>query len=404
VKCLGEVFKAAKSAQANQAKLRLVSAGHEVIAANSDGSKVRLSDEAFQCLKEFALDKEEKGFVARYWSVKALGGLDNEGTFETLSAILGEVEAQDVLKIQALLSIGKTGKGDELLARHISSPNFRIREAVCDALRGRDSKYALVSLFQGMVDEDIRVRSAAVEALALLLELPKFKKSPGIVELKKEMPNPEQISPSAERRWFDWMIGLKGYVWAAEDMVGFLKASSPEIRTQVCAALKGAKSPGVLFGLYRGVMDQDKSVREAALGVLKELTQGKDFGLDPAAADKDRVGPEKAWFGFILEQMGDFDWVDIARGSSERVRERICQSVTGMKTKRAVRFLYFMLLCPEVGVKKAATEALNHLKTQVFKEEKPFNFSPEAPNEVRDGLLPPIHEWIKEHQKEFTGP
>jgi len=405
-KCLVTLYKAAKAQKSNQAKLRLVYAGYRVILANADGGKVRIADEALGYLEGFAGNSDEKEFVARYWSVKSLGGVQDGGILEVLSKIMEEGEIKQVLQIQTLRSIGKTGLGDEVLANYIDSREFRIREAVCDAYRGRFSKHALVCLFQGLVDVDVRVRGAAIDSLTVMLDLSEVRDREGVPGLKRHLPNPDVVDKKVVRLWYDWIIAQEDLNWTAEDLIGFLKAPDPEINRGVCSKLSGSKAPKVLFAHFRLLTSEDRFVREAALKGLMELSEGKDFGLDPFADEKDRHEGEKAWFALLLKEMGEFDWEPLARTSDRNLRESVCRCVTGMKTKKALRFLYMMLLAPEESVRTEAINALNHLKTKVFKEEKPFAFDPTASDEERNSekQLPAVHEWMKLHRDEFTGP
>jgi len=405
-RCLVLVYQSAKAQKSNQAKLRLVYAGYRVISANANGGKAQIPDEALGFLKEFAGNSDGKEFVARYWSVKSLGGVRNGGTLEVLSKILEEGEVKQVLQIQALRSIGKAERGDEVLVQYIDSKEFRIREAACDACRGIFSKYALVCLFQGLVDADVRVRGAAIDSLAVLLDLPEVRVLPGVDKLRETLSNPDVVDGKAVRKWYDWIVAQKDLNLTAEDLIGFLKAPDPEINREVCGKLSGSKAPKVLFARFRLLTDEDRFVREAALKGLKELSEGKDLGLDPFADEKDRQEGEKAWFGFLLKEMGEFDWEPLARTSGKKLRASLCRCVTGMKTKRALRFLYMMLLAPEESVRTEAINAFNYLKTTVFKEEKPFAFDPAASLEVRNSeeQLPAVHEWMKQHKTEFTGP
>ncbi|MDP6506879.1 MAG: HEAT repeat domain-containing protein, partial [Planctomycetota bacterium] len=150
-----------------QVRLRLLTVVNAVIseaAAASATKKIKLPDEIFQVLDVLVANKDES-FVTRYWVTKSFRHVSNEKMVETLSKVLQEDEVKETLQIMAIRAIGTERSGDDILVKYSQSYSFRLREAVCDSLKGAKTKQILGVNFQGLVDPNVLVRQAAIQAL-----------------------------------------------------------------------------------------------------------------------------------------------------------------------------------------------------------------------------------------------
>ena len=392
-KSVGPLLDAAKAAKGARAKLRLVQMTCKVIEAEGNGAGATLSDGAFASLRQIATNTEEE-FVARYWAIKALGRVKNEGAVAALDGVMTEKKSREVLQeqalqVQAIMAMGRTKQAEAELATHIKSVNFQVREAACDAFDDAKSKLAFSSLFRGLVDDDVRVRAAAIDALG---------KHTGDDQMGYYPDTPEE---KAVRRWYDWMLAQRKLKWAPEGMAPFFKCSQPDIRVEVLGRMKGSEAPAVLFTYFAALTDRDKRVNAAALSNLKGIEGVEGMSFERPGDDEQWIPIRKAWFDFIWKRLGKWDWISEGRAARPAARAAICLHLKGVKNAKAVRFLYYMLFDPSDKIRTLAIRSLSYLKTEVFKDGRAFEFDPTASREMRMGQLPEVFDWLGKMKSEI---
>jgi HEAT repeat protein len=375
-----------------QVRLRLLTVVNAVIseaAAASATKKIKLPDEIFQVLDVLVANKDES-FVTRYWVTKSFRHVSNEKMVETLSKVLQEDEVKETLQIMAIRAIGTERSGDDILVKYSQSYSFRLREAVCDSLKGAKTKQILGVNFQGLVDPNVLVRQAAIQALIVHTGDPKGYNPHALPDITESWP--------PIKRWYEWMQSER-LRWKPEDQVQFFNCPVPEIRRKVCKSLAGSKRPEVLFTLFTALLDRDENVREEAMSILGSRENAPPRHDIRAAPDKRRPS-EIAWAKYVQKEVKKWDWLPQARRSSSSAKAVICEALGGLKQKRVARFLYFMILDSDVDVRTAAINGLNRYRPA----DNGFSFNPEGTIRERHSEIGPVYEWLKKNQENFADP
>ena len=375
-----------------QIRLRLFTVLHSVIAeaaAASETKKIKLSDDIFQILADLVANKDEK-FVVRYWVAKSFANVGNPKKVGILSKILQEEEIKESLQILAIKAIATERSGDDTLVKYAQNRNFRLREAVCDALKGVKTKQILGVHFQGLVDSNVLVRQAAIQAMLVHTGDPKGFNPHALPEISENWP--------PIKRWYDW-IQRERLNWKPEDQTAFFNCPVPEIRQQVCKSLVGTEAPEVLFTLFTGMLDEAEYVREEAMGML-EGRESAPPKHDIHAAPEKRRPSEIAWAKYVQKEVKQWDWVPQAKRSFPTAKIVLCEAFGGLKQKRVARFLYYMLFDPNPDVRTAAINGLN----QYQPADNRFSFNPKGTIEERYDKLEPIFKWLEKNQKNFADP
>lgn len=375
-----------------QVRLRLLTVMHTVIveaAVASGTKKIKLPDDSFQILADLVSNKDEH-FVTRYWVTKVFAHLSNQKMVEILSTVLEEDEVKESLQTLAIMAIGTERSGDDILVKYSQSQSPRLREAVCDALKEAKTKQVLAVQFQGLFDPSVLVRQAAIQALVVHTGDPKG------YDPHAQPESSESWSPIS--RWYEWVRGEK-LDWKPTDQVQFFNCPVPEVRQQVCKTLAGSDAPEVLFTLFTALLDEAEPVREAAMGMLEGRASAPPKHDIHAAAEKRRPS-EIAWAKYVQKEVKQWDWVPQARRSFSGVKIALCEALGGIKQKRVVRFLYYMVLDGDADVRAAAISGLNQYRPA----DSGFLFNPMGTVEERNDGIVPIFKWLEENQKNFSEP
>ncbi len=187
--------------------------------------------------------------------------------------------------------------------------------------------------------------------------------------------------------------------WKPEDQPPFFNCPVPEVRKLVCKSLAGSDEPEVLFTLFTALLDEYVYVREEAMSML-ESRESAPPRHDIHAEPEKRRPSEIAWAKYVQKEVKDWDWLHQARRSSSSAKIVLCESLGGLKQKRVVNFLYYMILDRDVDVRTAAISGLNRYRPA----DNRFAFNPEGTISERNNSLGPIFEWLTKNKKNFGDP
>ncbi|MBI2191584.1 MAG: hypothetical protein HYU36_06340 [Planctomycetes bacterium] len=382
--------RAARDAKEPRAKLRLLQQVDRILTERpietpEDGAKI------FSTLSAMTAENE---FAVRYWVVKALGGIPTEEALRALSRLLEEPDDKQVLHVQIIYSMGRTGYGDSELVRRVRHKDALIREAICDALVSYRTVPALTCMFRGLYDKDIRVRSAAITGL-------KFLNADGELGYFPGSSDEERRGPL--KAWFDWMLKLGDVPFRPEELTEFFDAPHPEVREKICQALREPKSGPAFRCLLWGLADPEESVRRAAIESLKSANKGADLGFNPAGAEENREKPARQWADWARGQkaagLAELDWFPVFQASPGQVKFSLLELLRGVRTRSAGLCIYYGLLDKSLDVRRQALEAFKSLSGG-----KDLDYKPDAKVEDFRELAQPISNWLAEHKAELHSP
>jgi|GEM_PF-3640123 len=371
-------------------KLRILRAINLILANNPNG---KVSSKTLQEFMKLTTDEE---FLVRYWSVKILGAMTDKEVATQVVATLKEVadndEARPILRVQALYSIGKTGFGDKELLKQIEDSNHLIREAVCDSLTGYRTAAAIVTLYRGMLDKDVRVRLAALDIIRNLNNDNEFGYNP-------QFPIEGRIKPL--EKWFQWFQS-QDVTYHPDHMTILMAAPVTSVRVAVCTSLRDAKTARTLPCLIRGLSDPEEAVRQASLDSFAEMNLDKTFGYNAGAPEKERQTAVIKVLDWIIATKTDglkqTDWLPVFNVLNDAGKIKILQYLKGIKTRSAALIIYWAARAPMLDVRNTALEALKALTGG-----KDLSYNPKAPEQELPIEAQKISDWIREHKSEFGG-